>query len=245
MNQDIYEINRLIYLSMAYSNDKKRFVFEHRTETHELMQRYQADRQFKDGVDEGLRAMELRVLAMEDEGLHLSSASEYSLFACNLTDYGKMLVRGDYKAADILCIHCAIATGFFPTEADLDAPIEDLGVIVIRDVIEIIRRFALTAADPIDTDDAIGPQVRTVAQRISELPEENPDSRRAGTGSSWLDMIVRIIDHMVETGYLLKTGIDGEEIEYRATPAYQAAMREGIVYAFHAFRDAVGIRQER
>jgi hypothetical protein len=81
--------------------------------------------------------------------------------------------------------------------------------------------------------------VRTVARRIADLPEENPDSRRGGTGASWVDLIARVIDHMVETGYLLKFDTYGDEVEYRATPAYQAAIREGMVFAFHAFRDAL------
>ena len=80
-----------------------------------------------------------------------------------------MLARGDYKAADILCIHCAIAACFFPSEADLDAPVEDLGVIVIGDVVEIVRRFALIEPILASPDDPIHPEVRTVARRIAEL----------------------------------------------------------------------------
>ncbi len=235
----MYEANRLIYLSLVYSGGNKRMVAQNSGEMTELVQRFQAEEPFRRLVEAGLRAMDLRLLALEDNGLRLSARGADSFFATNLTDYGRLLARSDLKAADVLPVHCAIAAAFFPTESDLDAPVEDLGAIVTADVINILRRFARAESALSEDEDRLHPQVRTVAERLRELPEENPDRLRAGAGNSWVDLISRVLEHMVETGYLLAFRETPGEIEYRPTPAYQTAMREGIVYSFHAFRDIV------
>jgi hypothetical protein len=233
----IYQANRLIYLSLAYSSNNKRILAQNSSEMTELIQRFQAEEPFRRLVESGLKAMDLRLLALEDNGLRLSAQRADSFFAINLTDYGRLLARGDLRAADVLPVHCAIATAFFPTESDLDVPVEDLGAIVIEDVIDILRRFVRTESNLSDDDDRLHPQVRTVAQRLRELPEDNPDRLRAGSGNSWMDLINQVLEHMADTGYLLVFEETKGEVEFRPTPAYQTAMREGIVYSFHAFRD--------
>ncbi len=235
--ETIYDANRLIYLSLAYSSGNKRIVMRNAAEMIALVQRFQAEEAFRSLVEAGLKALELRLLALEDGGLRLSARSAEEFFATNLTDYGRMLARGDLRAADLLPVHCAIASAIFPTEADLDVPVEDLGAVTAADVIDVLRRFARVEATLDEDDDRIHPQVRTVAQRLRELPEANPDQLRAGAGQSWADLVGRVIDHLVETGYLLAFEEMPGEFEYRPTPAYQTAMREGIVYSFHAFRD--------
>ncbi len=240
----IYQVNRLIYLSLAHCGGNKRIVSHNNKEMQELMQRFQAEESFRKLVDKSLAAMELRLLAFEEGGLRLSASSSNSLFASTITDYGKILARSDLKAADILCIHCAIATAFFPMESDLDAPVEDLGVILVDDIVEILRRFALEEDTLSEDDDLFHPNVRTAAKRIRELPEENPDIQRSGGGHSWLELINRVIEHMVDTGYLLSFKENGE-IEYRPTPSYQTALREGLVYTFHAFREIVAGYQKK
>jgi hypothetical protein len=237
--ETIYTANRLIYLSLVYSSGNKRFAAQNAAEMTELIQRFQAEEPFRRLVETGLKALDLRLLALEDNGLRLSAHGADSFFATTLTDYGRLLARSDLKAADVLPVHCAIAAAFFPTEPDLDLPVEDLGAIVMEDVIDILRRFARAEAILADDDERLHPQVRTVAQRLRELPEDNPDRLRAGSGSSWVDLIGRVMEHMVETGYLLMFEETPGEVEYRPTPAYQTAMREGIVYSFHAFRDIV------
>lgn len=246
-NDHFYDAIRLIYLSLAYSSGNKRIGTRNSTEMTELIQRFQSESAFREMVDAGLRGMELRLLAVEDNGLRLSARSADSFFATTLTDYGKLMARTDFKAAEVLPVHCAIATAFFPAESDLDAPVEDLGAIVMADVIDILRRFAQARmrVEASGADDAMHPQVKTVARRLLELPEENPDQRRAGAGNSWTDLIGRILEHMVETGYLLAFEETPGTLEYRPTPAYQSAMREGIVYSFHAFRDLVNEGQSR
>ncbi|MDM8517186.1 hypothetical protein QUF76_13375 [Desulfobacterales bacterium HSG16] len=241
-NSEIYQVNRLIYLSMAYSN-ARRLDTRQQAEMEELMQRFQASEEFRQIITVGIEAMELRLLSYEDRGLRLSAKNTGSYFASTLTDYGKVLARTELKAADVLCIHCAIATAFFPTDADLDAPVEDLGVILVEDVVEILRRFSKQEANLEEDDDLLHPHVRTVALRIRELPEENPDSRRMGGGNSWSELIGNVIRHMVETGYILQFD-EANEIEYRPTPAYQAAIREGMVYTFNAFRKLVTNTEE-
>jgi hypothetical protein len=233
----ITAVTRLIYLSLAYSGGNKRIVAQNGAEMNELIQRFQADDAFRRSVDAGLKAMSLQLLSLEEGGLRLSARDAESFFATTLTDYGKLLGRSDLKAADVLPVHCAIAAAFFPAAPDLDAPVEDLGAIVMADVIQILRRFARAAADLADEDDRLHPQVKTVAERLRELPEENPDRLRAGSGTSWVDIIDQVLEHMVETGYLLSFRDTPGEVEYRPTPAYQTAIREGIVYSFHAFRD--------
>ncbi len=242
--ENIYRANRLIYFSLAYSYGKKGIVSQNQSETAELLQQFQAEDEFRTMVKEGLRAMELQLLALEDKGLRLSSLNADSLFAMNVTDYGKLLARSDLKSADILCIHCAIATAFFPSEEDLDAPVEDLGVITAGDVIDILRRFAHAESTMDESDDLFHPQVRTVAQRLRELPEENPDIKRVGRGHSWKELADHVLKHMVETEYLLAFEEQSGEREYRPTPAYQTAIREGMVYTFHAFRDFLSEQNE-
>ena len=238
MSRDtIYDVSRLIYLSLAYSSGKKRLLSQNSAEMTELVQRFQAEDAFRTAVDTGLRAMDLRLLSLEEGGLRLSAQNADSFFASTLTDYGRLLARGDLKAADVLTLHCAIATAVFPTEADLDMPVEDLGAVTMEDVIAILRRFAQAEADLPEDEDRLHPQVRSVAQRLRELPEDNPDRLRAGAGNSWVDLAERVLEHLVETGYLLLFEETPGDEEYRPTPAYQTAMREGIVYSFHAFRD--------
>jgi hypothetical protein len=241
--ETIYEINRLIYLSLAYSSGKKRILTQNSAEMTELVQRFQAKESFRSAVEDALRAMELRLLALEDNGLRLSARNADSFFAATLTDYGRLLARSDLKAADVLPVHCAIATAFFPTEADLDMPVEDLGAILKDDVIDILRRFATAEASLPAEEDRLHPQVRTVARRLRELPEDNPDRLRAGAGNSWVDLVSRVIEHLVETGYLLPFEEIPGEVEYRPTPAYQTSMREGIVYSFHAFREILAVHE--
>ncbi len=233
----IYDINRLIYLSLAYSNGVKRIVSQNSVEMTELLQRFQAEELFRRQVEAGLSAMDLRLLALEDNGLRLAAQRAESFFATSLTDYGRLLAKSDLKAADVLPVHCAIAAAFFPTESDLDVPVEDLGAIVMADVIDILRRFAWAEAALPEDDERLHPQVKSVAERLRRLPEENPDRLRAGAGNSWVDLIGRVLEHMVNSGYLLAFEETPDEVEYRPTPAYQTAMREGIVYSYHAFRD--------
>jgi hypothetical protein len=237
--ETLYAANRLIYLSLIYSSGSRRATAQHSAEMTELIQRFQAHEPFRRLVEAGLAAMELRLLALEDNGLRLSARRSESFFAATLTDYGKLLARSDLKAAEILPVHCAIATAFFPTESDLDAPVEDLGAIVTVDVIDILRRFAQAESTLPDDEKRLHPQVKTVAERLRQLPEDNPDRQRAGGGNSWVGLINRVLEHMVETGYLLAFEEVPGEVEYRPTPAYQTALREGIVYSFHAFRDIV------
>jgi len=237
--ENSYEISRLVYLSLAYSNGNKRIIGDHQAELVELLQRFQAEEAFHQAVLENLRGMELQLLEVEPMALRLSARNSASFFAATLTDYGKMLARTPLKAGELLCVHCALATAFFPTEADLDAPVEDLGVIVPGDVIEILRLFARGEETMDPEDEILHPEVRTAAKRLRELPEENPDSKRAVGGNSWLELITRVLEHMVATGYLLVFEEPNGEVEYRPTPAYQTAMRVAAVYAFHAFRDLV------
>lgn len=236
---DIYQINRLIYLGVAYSHGRRSFVSQHQREITELVQRFQAEESFQLMVMEGLKAMDLQLLEVDENGLRVSARHASSLFAPTLTEYGKLIARNELKAAELLCIHCAIATAFFPTEADLDAPVEDLGVVMIEDVVEIIRRFAYVEKNLPEDDDIVLPQVRTAAQRFRDLPETNPDAKRSGMGNSWVEMITRVLDHLAETSYLLKVEERDGEWEYRPTPTYQTAMKLATVYAYHAFRDVV------
>ncbi|MGB5985807.1 MAG: hypothetical protein WBG37_10920 [Desulfobacterales bacterium] len=243
--ESIYEAGRLIYLSLAYSSAKKRIVTQNSAEMTELLQRFQAEEPFRMTVDAGLRAMELRLLALEEGGLRLAARNADGFFAATLTDYGRLLARSDLKAADMLPVHFAIATALFPSEADLDMPVEDLGAIALEDVIAILRRFAhAEAAMPEEEEDRLHPQVRSVARRLRELPEDNPDRLRAGAGNSWVDLVERVLEHLLETGYLLRFEETPGDLEYRPTPAYQTSLREGIVYSFHAFRDILAAYEE-
>lgn len=237
--ETIYQANRLIYLSLAYSQGKKGLVARHLSQMEELVQKFQAEESFRKIVEEGLKAMELQILALEDNGLRLSSQRAEGLFSITVTEYSRILARSDLKAADILCIHAAIATTFFPTESDLEAPVEDLGTIILGDVMDILKRFSHSQAKDDESKERLHPQVRNVAQRLAEMPEENPDIRRSGGGNSWRELVDLVMKHMVETGYLLSFEEQEEELEYRPTPAYQAAIAKGMVYTFHAFRDSL------
>ncbi|MDE1460841.1 hypothetical protein [Spartinivicinus poritis] len=236
--ESFHQANRLIYLSLIYSNGNRRALSQYMEEMTELLQKFRSSEPFQQLVEAGLKAMELQILTITNDGLRLSARHANSFFATTLTDYGKMLARSDNKAADLLCVHCAIATALFPNETDLDAPVEDLGVVMVDDIIQVLRRFADQEQKLPAEDDILDPQVRTAAQRIRELPEENPDSKRAGAGASWLALINRVLEHLVSTDYLLAFEDHQEEaIEYRPTPAYQAALRQAAVYAFHSFRN--------
>jgi hypothetical protein len=243
-SETMVEAVRLIYLSLNYSSGGKKIVSRQSPEMETLIQRFQAEASFRQLVEDGLKAMELRLLALEDGGLRLSARGSESFFASTLTDYSKLLARSDLKAADLLVVHCAIAYAFFPTEADFDLPVEDLGAIVIGDVIDILRRFSRAEETLSQDDDRFHPQTRTVAERLREIPEDNPDRLRAGAGNSWVDLVSRVIEHMADTGYLLVFTETPGEVEYRPTPGYQTAMREGIIYSFHAFRDFLEQQQQ-
>lgn len=237
--ETIHAVNRLIYFSLIYSSGSQRSLSQYSSELIELIQRFQAQDSFRKQVEAGLKAMELRLLVLEDGGLRLSALRADSFFAATLTDYGRLLARSDLKAAEILPVHCAIATAFFPTESDLDAPVEDLGAIIMTDVIDIIRRFTQAEVEGKNERSSSQSHIQTVAERLRQMPEDNPDRLRAGSGNSWVGLVSRVLEHMVETGYLLQFKETSGEIEYRPTPAYQTAMREGVVYSFHAFRDIV------
>ncbi len=244
--ENIYQANRLIYLSFAYSSGSKRMVSLHQDEMRELIQRFQAEETFQELVEQGLRAMELQILALEEGGLRLSARSAGSFFATNMTDYGKILARNIQKPAELLCVHCALATAFFPTEVELDIPVEDLGAIVVQDVFDILRRFSKAEAELPEDDDLLHPQVRTAALRLRELPEENPDTKRTTGGNSWMELINLVIRHLVESGYILEFEELPGEIDYRPTPAYQSAIKNAAVYAFHSFRGlATGVIEPR
>ncbi|WP_020590191.1 hypothetical protein [Desulfobacter curvatus] len=257
----LYQVNRLVYLSLAHSHGRKSLVIRHQQELGNLIQRYQADAGFQRAVAQALKAMDLSVLALEDDGFCLSSIGAESLFSMTVTDYGKLLGRGDFRAADILCVHAAVATAFFPQEQDLELPVEDLGAVTQADIFEILRRFAKLCPEDKDggseshdneacTDDTVAdrlhPQIITLAQRIREMPEDNPDIRQTGgaAGNSWRELIEQVMRHMRETRYILAFEEHDGVVEYRPTAAYQAAVREGMLYTFQAFRDIVSRGKE-
>ena len=253
----LYQVNRLVYLSLAHSHGRKSLVIRHQQELGNLIQRYQAEAGFQQAVAQALKAMDLGILALEDDGFRLSSLGAESLFSMTVTDYGKLLGRGDFRAADILCVHAAVATALFPQEQDLELPVEDLGAVTLADIFEILRRFAKLCPEPDenkdhvdaqDTDtDRLHPQIITLAQRIREMPEDNPDIRQAGGagGNSWRELIEQVMRHMTETRYILAFEEHDGAVEYRPTPAYQAAVREGMLYTFQAFRDIVNQGNEK
>lgn len=236
-SDNVYQVNRLIYLSISYSRSgsgHNTIVKQNQAEMEELIQRFQAEKEFQKMVESGLKAMELQILSLEDYGLRLSSRQSNSLFAANITDYRKMLGKQEYKTAELLCVHCAIAATFFAEESDLEAPVEDLGSVTIDDVIETLRRFAEAESTLDEEDELLHGDVRTVAARLRELPESNPDGKRS-TGNSWEEMCEIILKHMESTKYVQE--YKERPGEYHPSPAYQAAMRGGAVYAFNAFRD--------
>jgi hypothetical protein len=259
----LYQVNRLVYLSLAHSHGRKSLVIRHQQELGNLIQRYQADGGFQQAVAQALKAMDLTILALEDDGFRLSSLGAESLFSMTVTDYGKLLGRGEFRAADILCVHAAVATAFFPQEQDLEVPVEDLGAVTLEDIFEILRRFAKLCPEP-DQDgesqshdmdacpddtgaDRLHPQIITLAQRIREMPEDNPDIRQTGgaAGNSWRELIEQVVRHMRETRYILAFEEHDGVVEYRPTPVYQAAVREGMLYTFQAFRDIVNRGKEK
>ena len=248
----LYQVNRLVYLSLAHSHGKKALIIRNQDEIRELIQKFQAEVDFQRAVEQALRAMDLQILTLEDEGLRLSSLGAESLFSMTVTDYSKLLGRGDLKAADILCVHAAVATALFPQERDLDLPVEDLGAVTFDDIFEVLRQFAGNCPDPDEdpyensdedakeeTDDRLHPQMITLAQRFREMPEDNPDIKQSGAGNSWRELVDQVVRHMAAHRYLLAFEEGDGAVEYRPTPAYQAAVREGMVYTFHAFRDIV------
>jgi hypothetical protein len=250
----LYQVNRLVYLSLAHSHGRKSLVIRHQQELGNLIQRYQADGGFQQAVAQALKAMDLTILALEDDGFRLSSLGAESLFSMTVTDYGKLLGRGEFRAADILCVHAAVATTFFPQEQDLELPVEDLGAVTQADIFEILRRFAKLCPEPDDdacTDDTdanrLHPQIITLAQRIREMPEDNPDIRQTSgaAGNSWRELIEQVMRHMRETRYILAFEEHDGVVEYRPTPTYQAAVREGMLYTFQAFRDIVNRGKEK
>ena len=235
----LFQVNRLIYLSLALNQGKKALVARYQSEMEALVQKYQAEDSFRQLVATGLEAMSLQVVMWDDMGLHLSATGPDALFAMTVSDYSRLLGRSDLKAGEILAIHCAVATAFFPMADDLEAPVEDLGVIVTGDVIEILRRFARAESALDDADPFFHPGMRTVAQRLRDLPEENPDSRRSSGGHAWKELIDLVMKHLVETGYLLQFDDLGEDVEYRPTPVYQSALRQGMLHTWEAFQKLV------
>lgn len=239
INDTIYQANRLIYLSQAYSYGKKAILTRNLAEARELIQKYQAEPGFQKNIESGLRAMNLQILTVEDNGLRLSSTGADELYSMTVTDYNRLLGRADFKAADILLIHTALAAAFFPQETDLDAAVEDLGAVTQEDIIDILRQFAQEGSQEQEQDRAqmFYPQFLTLAQEFREMPEDNPDLRQAGSGGSWRELIEIALKHMVKTGYLLDFEERERTLEYRPTPAYQAAIREGMLYTFIAFQE--------
>ena len=90
----LYQVNRLVYLSLAHSHGRKSLVIRNQQELGNLIQRYQADAGFQQAVAQALKAMDLTILALEDDGFRLSSLGAESLFSMTVTDYGKLLGRG-------------------------------------------------------------------------------------------------------------------------------------------------------
>ncbi len=235
----IYQINRLIYLSKAYSYGKKAIITRNLSEVRELIQKYQAEPEFQKNIEIGLKAMNLQILMVEDDGLRLSSIGADELYSMTVTDYSRLLGRADFKAADILLIHTAVAAAFFPQETDLDAPVEDLGAVTQEDIIEILRQFAQPGSEDQEQDrtEMFHPQLLSLSLKFREMPEDNPDIRQSGSGGSWRELIDLVMRHMVKTRYLLDFEERDHIVEYRPTPAYQAAIRKGMLYTFNAFRD--------
>ena len=237
-SMDIHATNRLIYFSLAHSTGRRSLVQQHREEIRSLVQKFQSDSEFRETVESGLSAMELQLLDVQDDGLRLSSRNSGSLFASTLSDYGKRIGRDELKAAELLLVHSAVAAALFPTENDLDAPVEDLGVVTPGDVVELLRRFSAAEAVGRPEDADLFPEaVRTAIQRFRELPEENPDRKRLGAGNSWVELIQIVLRHLVDSGYLLSVEDRPGEIEFRPTPSYQASLRQATVAAYHNFRE--------
>lgn len=237
----VHDAARLIYLTQAgcqLSGKKgKKVVRSNEQEYSQLMQRYYGDEDFRQMVVQMLEAAEMQILHANSERLQISSASAESMWATTITDYKLRVGKADIPTARLLIVHLAIAMVLFPEAEDLDAEPEDLGVLTVSDTLRELEKFASAAKNVAEDDDLLYPKERSALMDFAELPQVRPDSSDKNA-DSWVGLINGVIDHMVESRYLIppRKVEEGAEIEYWSTRAYQCSFKEGAKFLFDRFR---------
>lgn len=237
---DVYDAMRLIYLTQAggqLKNRKGRAILRHNMEENRvLMQRFHGDQNFRLMVEQMIKAGEMQLLNARGEGLQISSASVDALWATTVSDYKLRLGKSDIPTARLLIVHLAIAMVCFPESEDLDAEPEDLGVLTVSDTLQELEKFSKAANRLEDEDELLHALERNALKDFAELPVQRPDTSDRNS-NSWVGLINRVIDHMVETQYLIPRKVDERnEPEYRVTRSYQNSFKEGAKFLFDRFR---------
>lgn len=238
---EVRDAMRLIYLTLAGSqlNGKKgKMILRSNEEEYRiLMQHYHGDEGFRHIVVQMIEAAEMQILHANSERLQISSASADAMWAVTVSDYKLRLRKTDIPTARLLIIHLAIAMVFFPEAEDLDAEPEDLGVLTVSDTLRELEKFAKAAKNLEADDELLNQQELNALTDFAELPSVRPDSSERN-GDSWVGLINRVIDHMVESQYLIppRKVEEGFEPEYWLTRAYQYSFKEGAKFLFDRFR---------
>ncbi|CAE6916090.1 hypothetical protein ACOMICROBIO_NCLOACGD_02449 [Vibrio sp. B1ASS3] len=238
---DVRDAMRLIYLTQAGSQlkgKKGRMIMRSNVDEYrKLMQRYHGEEGFRHLVGQMIEAADMQLLNANSERLQISSASADAMWATTASDYKLRLGKADIPTSRLLIIHLAIAMVFFPEAEDLEAEPEDLGVLTVSDTLRELEKFA-KAAEALEVDDELlNQQELNALTDFAELPPLRPDSSEKNA-DSWVGLINRVIDHMVDSHYLIppRKVEEGSEPEYWMTRAYQHSFKEGAKYLFDRFR---------
>lgn len=238
---DVCDAMRLIYLTQPggqLKGRKGRSILRNNMEEYRvLMQRYHGEDAFRLMVGQMIEAGEMRLLNAGGERLQISAASADAMWATTASDYKMRVNKSEFPTARLLIVHLAIAMVCFPESEDLDAKPEDLGVLTVSDTLQELEKFTKAAEKLEDEDDLLHPLERNALTDFAELPPRRPDSNDRNA-DSWVGLINGIIDHMVETHYLIdqRNTKEGCEPEYWVTRSYQHSFKEGAKFLFDRFR---------
>ena len=238
---DARDAMRLIYLAQAGSQlkgKKGRMIMRNNMDEYRLlMQRYHGEEEFRITVGQMIEAGDMQLLNANSEGLQLSSANADAMWATTVSEYKLRLGRTEIPTARLLIIHLAVAMVCFPEPEDLDAEPEDLGVLTVGDTLQELDKFAKAAKALEEEDEILHFQERSALIDFAKLPPMRPDSSDRNA-DSWVGLINRVIDHMVETQFLIQQRHmeDGGEPEYWVTRSYQRSFKEGAKFLFDRFR---------
>ncbi|ELX4198844.1 hypothetical protein ACOIWI_002941 [Vibrio vulnificus] len=245
---NIHDAGRLLYLSKArcqLTGKKGRRLFNNsRGEYDLLLQKYFGDEDFKRDVLLLAEAYEVRIVSVTSDGLQLVSQCADAMWATTIGDYKLRLGKADIPSSRLLIIHLAIAMVVFPEAEDLEAPVEDLGVLTVADTLKVLERFSKGAQSLAPDDELLAPLEGNALSEFADLSPLRPDSNNRNA-DSWVGLTNRVIDHLHASDYLrIFTRGDDLDTEWRVTESYQAAFAQSAMWLFNRFRELQQVANE-
>ncbi|MBC8737167.1 hypothetical protein F6X40_10140 [Paraburkholderia sp. UCT31] len=202
-----------------------------------LLALYEAERDFRDMVEEFANGMQLRVLSVTPRGIAVVPANADSMFAINIGDI-KSGMKREEKALHVLT-YTAIAALFYPTAENLADDAWHSPRISDEMVVSALRSICQTLKHKSEQDlEGISPELEPGWNSVLVKPETRAELQRQNS-SSLTGLVALVLRQLLESGLVAQDTTAGAP-RYTATWRLTVQLRELIVERlFIAAREAL------